>query len=130
MLKKATEEMPDSVHERERFEIPKVKGHLEGNKTILSNLKQIGDLLKRPADHLFKYLLKEIAAPGVLKEGRAVIGTKASASKINEKIRKYAEELVLCKQCGKPETTLKKDGNFVKLTCQACGTNYIVKTKI
>ena len=130
LLDQAIEKMPESVHERERFEIPKVKGHLEGNKTVLSNLAQIAGTLKRPIDHMFKFLLKELASPGTIKGQRAIFGAKFPSVKINEKIRKYAEELVLCKECGKPETTLKSDGNIVKLTCQACGTTYQVKTKI
>ncbi len=130
MLKKAQNEMPSSVHERERFEIPKVKGHLQGNKTIISNLNQIAETLKRPIQHLFKYLLKELATPGAYKIGRAIFGAKISASKINDKIKKYAEEVVLCKQCGKPETQLTKENDLVYLKCQACGTNYVVKTKL
>jgi len=130
MLKKAMEDMPESVHERGRFEIPKVKGHLEGNKTIITNLNQISEILRRPLEHIFKFLQKELAAPGAYNNSRAVFGSKIPANKINEKVRKYAEEFVLCKRCGKPDTTLEKENEIVILKCQACAEKYSVKTRL
>ena len=56
LLKKARKELPESVLKTERFEIPKVKGHLEGNKTIISNFEQIANALGRPIEHLLKYV--------------------------------------------------------------------------
>lgn len=129
MLKKAREEMPDVVSERERFEIPKVKGHLAGNKTVIINLRQVAETLRRPIDHLFKYLLKELAAPGTLGK-TATFGAKVPASKVNEKIRKYAGELVFCSVCGKADTEFKREGNMVHIRCHACGASYPVKTKL
>ena len=41
LLKKAQEELPEQVKGSERFVIDKIKGHLEGSKTILINLKKI-----------------------------------------------------------------------------------------
>jgi translation initiation factor 2 beta subunit (eIF-2beta)/eIF-5 len=40
MLKRGREKLPEAVFTAERFEIPNVKGHLEGNKTIISNFSQ------------------------------------------------------------------------------------------
>jgi len=130
MLEKAIKEMPSVVHEKERFEIPKIKGHQEGNKTIIINLNQIAEKLARPMSHFFKYLLKELASPGSVQNNRAILGTKVPASKVNDKIRKYAEEFVLCKKCGKPDTKLLKEGELVFLKCQVCAEKYVVKTKL
>ena len=63
MLKKAREQLPESVFERERFEIPKVRGHLEGNKTVISNFPQLASSLRRPVEHLLKFLFKELSTP-------------------------------------------------------------------
>lgn len=130
MLQKAQEEMPSSVHERERYEIPKVKGHLEGNKTIISNLRSISEKLRRSDEQLFRFLLKELAAPGAKQGARYIFGAKISASKINDKIKKYASEFVLCKECGKPETDMAKDGNVVYVQCRACNSKYPVKARL
>lgn len=131
LLKRAREQLPESVFEKERFEIPKVKGHLEGNKTIISNFQQIAQVLRRPEEHLLKYVLKELATPGEIKRsGLLVFGAKIPASRINEKIRQYANEFVLCPDCGKPDTELKKEGAFMFLRCSACGSKNPVKSKI
>jgi len=131
LLKQAREKLPKSVIEKERFEIPKIMGHVQGNRTILVNFIQIADILRRPADHLLKYVLKELATPGEIKRsGSVIIGTKIPASRINEKIRQYANEFVLCSECSKPDTKIEKEGNFAFLKCQACGAKHPVKAKI
>jgi translation initiation factor 2 subunit 2 len=130
LLKKARKELPESVFEKERFEIPKVKGHIQGNRTIISNFAQIAATLRRPVDHLLKYTLKELATPGVMRGSNLLLGTKVPASKINEKIRQYAEEFVLCSVCGKPDTQIIKEGELSFLKCLACSTKKPVKSKI
>lgn len=130
MLKRGRGNLPESVFEKERFEIPKVKGHIEGNKTIISNFKQIAQVLRRSVDHMLKYILRELAAPGEIKGNLLIIGTKMPASRINEKIKQYAYEFVLCQECGKPDTELVKEGEFLFLKCSACGGKKPVKSKI
>lgn len=130
MLKRARQHMPEAVFEKERFEIPKAKGHLEGNKTVISNFLQIASILRRQPEHLLKYILRELAAPGEMKRDLLVVGSKINASRINEKIKQYAYEFVLCYECGKPDTELVKEGDFMFLKCTACGAKKPVKSKI
>jgi len=128
MLDKAREEMPESVFESERFEIPKVTGHIQGNKTVISNFTIIANTLSRPIEHMLKYILKELATPGVLKNQYLYLGAKVPAARINEKIRKYATEFVLCPDCGKPDTKIGKEGDISYMRCQACGAKHSVKS--
>ncbi len=131
MLKRAREKKPQSVFEKERIELPKVVGHFERNKTVISNFPAIANALRRPQDHLLKYILKELAAPGeVNRAGILIIGSRISASRINEKIKQYAHEFVLCPHCGKPDTDISREGDFSFLKCSACGTKTPVKSKI
>jgi len=130
LLARARHNMPKSVLEKDRFEIPKVIGHLQGNKTIVSNFYSIADTLRRPKDHFLKYLLKELAAPGSLSHNALILGTKVPANKINQKIRQYANEFVLCQECGKPDTKLEKDGNLTYVKCTACGARHLVHSRI
>lgn len=131
MLARARERLPQAVVERERFEIPKVKGHLEGNKTVISNFAQIAATLRRPVEHLLKFILKELATPGeIMRSGLLVLGTKVPATRINEKIREYAYEFVLCPNDGKPDTDIIMEGDFAFLKCNACGHKHPVKSKI
>ena len=127
LLKKARGELPESVFNAERFEIPKVTGHIQGNKTIISNFHQIATTLGRSDEHLLKYVLKELATPGTLTKSAMILGTKVPASRINEKIRKYSAEFVLCRECGKPDTKIIKEGQFNYLKCMACGAKHPVK---
>ncbi len=39
-----------------RFEIPKIEGHFEGRKTILTNFSQIAAHLRRKPEHFQKFL--------------------------------------------------------------------------
>jgi translation initiation factor 2 subunit 2 len=129
-LKRGRENLPESVFEKERFEIPKVRGHLEGNKTVISNFKQIASVLRRPVEHLMKYVLKELATPGDLRPAGLILGTKVAASRFNGKIKQYADEFVFCPECGKPDTQLVKEGELLYKKCQACGEKVPVKSKI
>ena len=75
------EQMPKIVKERQRFEIPKVKGHIQGNKTIIVNINKICSVLGREPKHLLKFLLKELATSGEIKKSGALIfDTKLPAS--------------------------------------------------
>ena len=127
LLKKAEEELPENVSATGRFNIEKVKGHIEGNKTILINLKQIANFLEREPQHLLKYLLKELATPGKIIDSRVILGSKIPASKINKKIQKYVSEFVICPDCGKPDTKLIEEKGVTFLKCSACGIKKPVK---
>ncbi len=130
MLKKARMSLPESVHLAERFEVPLVKGHIEGNRTIIINFVQIAGVLNRDVNHFLKFVLKELATPGEIKQGRLIIGTKVSASKINEKIRQYVKTFVICPECGKPDTIIKKIDSVTEMKCQVCGAKSVVRSKI
>lgn len=122
LLKKSYKELPESIIEKQRFEVPKVKGHIQGNNTIITNFKQIAKYLHRDENHFLKYILKEIAAPGKFSGPLLIIGTKVSASLINDKIDKYVETYVLCPVCGKPDTLIEIEKGSSSLKCTACGT--------
>jgi translation initiation factor 2 subunit 2 len=110
----------------DRFEIPKVEGHLEGKKTILTNFFQIASYLRRNPEHFQKFLLKELATSGQKENDRLVFNNKIQSSKINEKILQYAKEFVICRECGKPDTELSKDDRISIMNCLACGAKHPV----
>ena len=130
LLKKAKEKLPAVSESSSRFEIPKAVGHLQGNKTVVSNFSQIVSAFNRKPEHFLKFLLKELATPGELRGILLIFGTKVHSSTINEKIKKYADEFVICKTCGKPDTKLVSEGDFLFLRCQACGTKRAVRSKL
>ena len=131
MLEEVRKNLPESVFIKERFEIPKVLGHIQGNRTIISNFLQIASTLRRDVSHLLKYVLKELATPGEIKKsGALILGTKVPASRINDKIRQFANDFVLCFECGKPDTQIVKEEGINYLKCTACGAKNVIKAKI
>jgi len=130
LLGRARKSLPESVLKSERFEYAKVVGHIQGNRTIISNFYQIADALHREPEHLLKYVLKELATPGELKKAALIIGTKVSSSRINEKIKQYVKEFVICAECKRPDTKLSKEDKITFLKCQACGAKHAIKVRI
>jgi len=130
LLERAYEKIPKSALKKERFEIPKAKGHIQGNKTVITNYAQICSVLNRDPKQLLKYLLRELATPGNLDGPRLILGRKISSSLINQKIERYVNEFVLCPDCKKPDTKLIKEERILMLKCAACGAKHPIKTKI
>lgn len=130
MLKEGKKKLPDDIKESARFEVPKIKGSLQGNKTVLSNLIQIAQHIGRNPDHLIKYLSRELGMPAEVKGAFVIFTGKGNSARINEKIEAYTELLVICKECGKPDTELKKQQNIYIMKCQACGARYSITSKV
>jgi len=130
LLDSAYKEIKPITGKSERFEVPKIEGHLEGNKTILINVPQIASYLRRDINHLLKFLLKELASSGKMQGSQLILQTKIPSAKINEKIKQYTEEFVICRECKKPDTELTKDKDFLFLHCLACGAKHSVRAKI
>ena len=109
-----------------RFEIQEIECHTQGNKTIISNFQQIAAHLRRSPEHLEKFLEKELAAQGKQEKDRLILIRKIPQKKIQERIKIYVEKYVLCKECGKPDTEIQKEGNFTFVRCLACGAKHSI----
>jgi translation initiation factor 2 subunit 2 len=120
----------ESTGNSERFEIPKIEGHFEGKKTILTNFSNIAEHIRRNPEHFQKYLLKELAASGQREKDRLVLNMKVPSAKINQKVEDYVKEFVICKECGKPDTELKKEDRLTFMHCLACGAKHSIRGKI
>lgn len=105
----------------DRFELPKIEGHIEGNKTIISNFRQICSYIRREPDHVMRYLIKTLATSGTIKGDRLILARKITSRMVNEKLQEYINEFVICKECKKPDTELMKEDRFTFIHCLACG---------
>ena len=54
MLEEGRKQIPDELSHKVRFEVPKAKGHIQGNVTIISNFYQLVKDLGRSKEHLMK----------------------------------------------------------------------------
>ena len=115
---------------KDRFEIPKIEGHFEGKKTILTNFFQISSYIRRNPEHFQKFILRELAASGQKDGDRLILNMTVPSAKINQKVEQYVKEFVLCKECGKPDTELSKEDRMSFVKCLACGAKHSVRNKI
>ena len=130
LLEEAYGKIKKSEASGTRFEVPKVEGHFEGKKTILTNFYQIVSYLRRNPEHFQKFMLKELAAQGQREGDRLLLNIKVPSTKINQKIEEYTYEFVLCRECKKPDTELLKEGRVTFIHCLACGAKHPVRSKI
>jgi translation initiation factor 2 subunit 2 len=86
--------------------------------------------LRRDLDHFVKFLSKELATQITFKGDKAIFNRRLLPDQINDKVKAYVEEFVLCPQCGKPDTQLLKEKGFLFLHCLACGAKHSVRAKI
>jgi len=128
MLNKAYKELPEAKAGSSRFEIPKVHGRLQGNRTILTNIHQIAKDLRRDVNHVVKFLLRELATTGDIKSNSVIFNGKYSPSMLNSKVEKYVKEFILCEQCNKPDTELIKEKGVTFKRCEACGSKSSVRS--
>ena len=123
------EEMLDAAYKKikvvqassDRFDIPKVKGQVAGKNTFITNINEIASYIRRKADHLAKFLQKELATPGTLEKDRLILKTMLNSAKVNEKIELYVKEFVLCTECKKPDTEIVIEKGIKFKHCLACG---------
>ena len=130
LLKRAQGLLPEKSKVTERLEVPKVLGHIQGNKTVISNFNNIAGVIRRPQEHFLKYMLKELATSGEVTKTALILGTKVPASRINDKIQRYLKDFVICPECKRPDTKLEKEDNVTFIKCSACGAKHAVKVRI
>ncbi len=127
LLEEAYRKIKKTDASSNRFEIPKIEGHFEGRKTVLTNFSQIIAHLRRKPEHFQKFLLKELAASGQKEGDRLVLNIKVPSAKINQKIEAYVNEFVLCRECKKPDTELVRKDRINFVHCLACGAKHSVR---
>ncbi len=130
LLKRAQELLPQKNLATERLEVPKVLGHIQGNRTVVSNFHAIAEIIRRPQEHFLKYLLKELATSGEVTKTALILGTKVPASRVNDKSQQYLKDFVICPECKRPDTKLEKEDNVTFIKCSACGAKHAVKVRI
>ncbi|MDP2666389.1 MAG: translation initiation factor IF-2 subunit beta [Candidatus Diapherotrites archaeon] len=106
----------------ERFEFPRVESFIQGPKTYVKNFLQLLKIMRRedPRD-ILKFLTKESASPAQVEGDRLVFSGKFGEKQINGWFKRFLDEFVLCKVCGKPDTHYVEHNGVRQLKCEACG---------
>ncbi len=129
LLKKAYANVTEPSESVERFTVPEAKAYIEGKTTVLENFAEIADVVRRDQDHLMKFLLGELGTAGKIDGNRAIFNGKFEPSLINNLIKNYVDDYVICSECGKPDTRLVKDDRVLLLRCDACGGHRPVRKR-
>ncbi len=120
LLKRAQSNLPQRAAES-RFEVPKPVVQQSGKQTIIRNFSEMAKLLRREPRQMAKYLFKELAVPGSMNGGELVLQAKIGFSMIDQRIRDYVKDCVLCHECGKPDTSIFVERGISFIKCEACG---------
>jgi translation initiation factor 2 subunit 2 len=129
LLDKAFEEMSSKITKSERFEIPKIKSIIQGTKTIIKDFEKIIKNLRRDPKESAKFLANELATSANFNGSDLVLKGKFSAIEIQKLFDEFVKKFILCKECNKPDTTIKEQLGIKILKCEACGAIRPLKTK-
>ena len=123
LLDRAMEQIPQERVQQDRFEIPKPVSSIEGNRTVLYNMKEISDRLKRKRSHISKYLAGELATSGTIDKDRTIFQGKFDNKVLEQLIERYVTDFVLCPVCHKPDTDIVRKDRIYFLLCETCGAS-------
>jgi translation initiation factor 2 subunit 2 len=121
LLERAHAKLPPVRTGSERFQVPEPDVMTDGKNTVIRNFQEITGVLRREPDHLIQYLAKELGCPGVLDLPRGVLKSRLTKDQIGQRVREYTAKYVICSECKRPDTHLKKEGRLTLLICEACG---------
>jgi len=122
LLERAYQTMPKRpVQRRERLSVPKPEIMISGRRTFITNFNQICDLLNRDPRLVLRFLLKELGAPGEVRESYAVIQGEIKPRIITALMERFVRDYVICPVCKSPDTMLVKERKAMFIKCMACG---------
>jgi translation initiation factor 2 subunit 2 len=128
LLKRARAQMPEVSLKRERLELPRLFVTTVGMRTIISNFKEVADVLDRDPQHILKFLTREMATAATFHDSRAIFQGKFQRGVFERLLQRYMESFVICPVCKRPDTKVLKEKRLAFLVCNACGARSSIKT--
>lgn len=108
-----------------RYKMPRVVVKLEGKtggqKTVIVNLADIAQSLKREPAYILKFISYELATQSKVDGSKHVVNGKHECQKIQDLVYDFIDAFVMCPACDNPET-FYFDENGLGMECLACGT--------
>jgi translation initiation factor 2 subunit 2 len=119
--------MPEVSLKVERLELPQLLISTVGMRTIISNFKEIADVLDRDPQHILKFLTREMATAATYHDSRAIFQGKFRRDSFGRLLQRYMESFVICPVCKRPDTKVVKEKRLSFLVCNACGARSSIK---
>jgi translation initiation factor 2 subunit 2 len=113
--------LPDRTLQASRFELPVVDSIIQGKQTIWRNFSKVAKDLKRNETQLYKFIMKEISTSSSIKNNTLILNGIFNNYKLNEILKKYIKNFILCSACKKPDTEIITQKGIKVLKCSACG---------
>ena len=110
-----------------RYKMPAVFGKIEGRgngiKTVIPNIKNIGQSLHRPPAEVNKFFGCELGAQTTYNPDteKAVVNGAHTDATLQALMHRYIEAFVICPNCRLPETDYKIKSELIYHRCAACG---------
>lgn len=127
LLDRAIAQFPPERGKGERFEMPKPASSVVGSRTIMYNLKDICERLKRNKTHLLRYLAGKLATSGTIDKDRAIFQGKFDNRSLEQLVERYVKDFVLCPVCRQPDTKIARKDRIYFLICEACGASSSIR---
>ena len=127
LLKRACSQMPEVSLKRERLELPRLFIRIIGMRTIISNFKEVADVLNRDPHHILKFLTREMATAATFHDSRAIFQGKFRRDSFERLLQRYMEGFLICPVCKRPDTKIVKEKRMAFIVCNACGARSSVK---
>jgi translation initiation factor 2 subunit 2 len=127
LLRRACSQMPEVSLKRERLEMPRLQITTIGMRTVISNFKEVADILSRDPQHILKFLTREMATAATFSDSRAIFQGKFRRDSFERLLQRYLESFVTCPVCKRPDTKIIKEKRLSFILCNACGAKSSVK---
>ncbi len=127
LLKRACSKMTGVSLKQERLELPRLLITTVGMRTIITNFKELADVLDRDPQHILKFLTREMATAATCHESRAMFQGKFRRESFDRLLQRYMESFVVCPVCKRPDTKILKEKRLSFLICNACGARSAIK---
>ena len=127
LLKRACSQMPEVSLKRERLELPQLYITTVGMRTVISNFKEVADVLDRDPQHILKFLTREMATAATFHDSRAIFQGKFRRDSFERLLQRYLDNFVVCRVCKRPDTKVVKEKRLSFLVCNACGARSSIK---
>ena len=121
LLDKALDKLPRKGGSGRRLEDISLDIVVAGKRTVINNFREIAKLLNRDPRHLAKFILKELAVPGMFEDDKFIIQAQVPKIKLANVLQRYIKTYVLCPVCGAPDTVLVREKRLVFMICTAWG---------
>jgi len=127
LLNRARSQMPQVLLKRGRLELPQLLISTVGMRTVISNFKELADVLDRDPQHILKFLTREMATAATYHDGRAIFQGRFQSDSFKRLLTRYIESFVTCPVCKSPDTKIVKEKRLAFLVCNACGAKSSIK---